>query len=470
MYLLHLPPSQRGDGPLAAGGVSEVGTSKVQGLQVEGTKQAKAFFQTLVFFLMFLILIPSFVSASSRIDAVKAEVTSSETIPAPVATRMETSIEAIASQLLLGKSVDMPASDAAKQAALIREVFDKVLVGYTVTDARVVPGETARVQVTLVPWADRVQTVAVETHVDGMPPEVESMVLQDLAGVEQVFDRALLGLPIEAADWTNGVLKREVNAYLAEHLPEFRADFDVTASPAAQVKLTVYPRVPVVRTVDLSMRSDTMPNVLLLTHRELLKDRVNVLVGVPVAFTERHRAAFERLFADAVDQQPDFAFMRMKTDVALRTGERAEVMARTDSSRYRLRLTGWLDVGRDSSDTHSDEEDLLVRLHAGRRFSRVDELYLLTDVTPQDVEWRWQLGWSRDLGAGTRAGLRYDFKEHRLVYDFGWQIAPDWMFRYEYHDADTRGEGAIRYRIHDFLSVEYACDNEGGWLRFLGNF
>ena len=470
MYLLHLPRSQRGDGPLAAGGVSEVGTSKVQGLQVEGTKQAKAFFQTLVFFLMFLILIPSFVSASSRIDAVKAEVTSSETIPAPVATRMETSIEAIASQLLLGKSVDMPASDAAKQAALIREVFDKVLVGYTVTDARVVPGETARVQVTLVPWADRVQTVAVETHVDGMPPEVESMVLQDLAGVEQVFDRALLGLPIAAADWTNGVLKREVNAYLAEHLPEFRADFDVTASPAAQVKLTVYPRVPVVRTVDLSMRSDTMPNVLLLTHRELLKDRVNVLVGVPVAFTERHRAAFERLFADAVDQQPDFAFMRMKTDVALRTGERAEVMARTDSSRYRLRLTGWLDVGRDSSDTHSDEEDLLVRLHAGRRFSRVDELYLLTDVTPQDVEWRWQLGWSRDLGAGTRAGLRYDFKEHRLVYDFGWQIAPDWMFRYEYHDADTRGEGAIRYRIHDFLSVEYACDNEGGWLRFLGNF
>ena len=144
-------------------------------------------------------------------------------------------------------------------AALIREVFDKVLVGYTVTGAEVVPGETARVQVALVPWADRVQTVNVETHVDGMPPEVESMVRQDLAGVEQVFDHALLGLPIAAADWTNGVLKREVNHYLDEHLPEFRADFDVTADTAAQVKLTVYPRVPVVRTVDLSMRSNTMP-------------------------------------------------------------------------------------------------------------------------------------------------------------------------------------------------------------------
>ena len=423
-----------------------------------------------IVFLMMALLFCTPVEASNRIDSVKATVTSSGVIPAPVATRMETSIEAIASQLLLGKPADMTSADAERNAALIREVFDKVLVGYSVTGAEVVPGKTARVQVALVPWADRVQTVNVETHVDGMPPEVESMVRQDLAGVEQVFDHALLGLPIAAADWTNGVLKREVNHYLDEHLPEFRADFDVTADTAAQVKLTVYPRVPVVRTVDLSMRSDTMPNVLLLTHRELLKDRVNLLVGVPVAFTERHRAAFEQLFADAVDQQADFHAMRMKTDVTLMTGERAEVMARSDSSRYRLRLTGWLDVGRDSSATHSDEEDLLVRLHAGRRLSRVDELYLLTDVTPQDVEWRWQLGWSRDLGYGTLAGLRYDFKEHRLVYDFGWQIAPDWSFRYEYHDADTRGEGAIRYRIHDFLSVEYACDSEGGWLRFLGNF
>ena len=420
--------------------------------------------------LLFASCVPWQAEAAGRITAVAADVTAADAVPAPVAARMASSIDAIAEQLLLGKSAAMSTDEAARNAAIIQEVFDKVLVGYTVTGVTVEPGETAAVHVALAPWNDRVERVTVTVAVDGMAPEVESLVRQDLAGVEQVFDRALLGLPIAAADWTNGVLKREVNAYLDAHLPEFRADFDVTADTDAQVTLTVYPRLPVVRTVDLSMRSDTMPNMMLLTHRELMKDKVNLLVGVPVAFTERHRAAFEQLFADAVDQQPDFTFMRMKTDVTLRTGERAEVMARTDSSRYRLRLTGWLDVGRDSSATHSDEEDLLVRLHAGRRFSRVDELYLLTDVTPQDVEWRWQLGWSRDLGYDTRAGLRYDFKEHRPVYDFGWQIAPDWYLRYEYHNAGGYGEGAIRYRIHDFLSVEYACDNEGGWLRFLGNF
>ena len=426
----------------------------------------------LVFFVFFVTLLCFCVTteASNRITSVQATVTSSSAIPVPVAARMESSIDAIAEQLLLGKSAAMSAGDAAKQAAIIQEVFDKVLVGYTVMGVAVTPGETANVAVSLAPWNDRVERVNVTVNVDGMAPEVEALVRQDLAGVEQVFDQALLGLPIAAADWTNGVLKREVNAYLAERLPEFRADFDVTADTDARVTLTVYPRLPVVRTVDLSVRSDTMPNVMLLTHRELMKDKADLLVGVPVAFTERHRAAFEQLLAGAVDQQSDFRALRMKTEVAITTGERASVMARSDSDRYRLRLMGWLDVGRSESKVHSNEDDLVGQLHAGVRLDAVDELYTKLEVAPQNVDWRFQLGWRRDLGWGTAAGLRYDFKDDRPIYDFDWRIAPDWSARYEYRPADSRGEGALRYRLHDFLSLEYAVDSEDSWLRVIGFF
>ena len=347
--------------------------------------------------LLFASCVPWQAEAAGRITAVAADVTAADAVPAPVAARMASSIDAIAEQLLLGKSAAMSTDEAARNAAIIQEVFDKVLVGYTVTGVTVEPGETAAVHVALAPWNDRVERVTVTVAVDGMPPEVEALVRQDLAGVEQVFDRALLGLPIAAADWTNGVLKREVNAYLDAHLPEFRADFDVTADTDAQVTLTVYPRLPVVRTVDLSMRSDTMPNMMLLTHRELMKDQVNLLVGVPVAFTERHRAAFEQLFADAIDVRPDFRALRMKTHVTITTGERAAVMARSDSDRYRVRATGWVDIGRQEGATHSNEDDLVGQLHAGVRFDAVDELYTRLEVTPQDIDWRFQLGWMRDL-------------------------------------------------------------------------
>lgn len=408
--------------------------------------------------------------AASRIDAVRAEVHAPGALPPPVASRMETSIEAIAGQLLVGKPAAMDGAQADAAAALIREVFDKVLVGYTVRSVRVTPAAQAQVTVELIPWDDTIESVAVETQVDGMPPEVEQMGRRDLAGIEQVFDRSLIGLPVAAADWTNGVLKREVNAYLAAHLPEFRADFDVTADTAARVVLTVYPRVPVVRTVDLSMRSDTLPNMLLLTHRELMRERVNMLVGVPVAFTERHRAEFEALFAASLDEQPDFRHQRMRTTIALAPGERAAVMSRSDSLRYRLRLTGWLDIGRSAGETHSAKDDLLIRLHAGRMLTPRDELFGLLDVTPQDVAWRWQMGWHHALGRGLQAGPRYDCKDKRLVWDAAWQLARDWLLRYEYHEAGRRGEGALRYRLHDFLSVEYALDDAGGWLRLIGNF
>ena len=64
-------------------------------------------------------------------------------------------------------------------------------------------------------------------HVEGMPPEVERLVREDLADVSAVFSDALYGLPVAATDWTNGVLKHHLEAYLAEHLPEFRGDFEV---------------------------------------------------------------------------------------------------------------------------------------------------------------------------------------------------------------------------------------------------
>ena len=72
----------------------------------------------------------------------------------------------------------------------------------------VFPGEETRVEVRLLPWADVIRRVAVETTVEGMSPEVEAMARRDLAAVEKVFEESLLGLPVAASDWTNGVLKR----------------------------------------------------------------------------------------------------------------------------------------------------------------------------------------------------------------------------------------------------------------------
>ncbi|HBQ30631.1 MAG TPA: acylphosphatase, partial [Mitsuokella multacida] len=157
--------------------------------------------------------------AAGRVEAVAAHVTASEGLPPLVQQRMERSVQVIAEQLLLGMPADSSAADAAAQSEVIRQVFDKVLVGYTVRGVSLRLGDTADVTVELMPWSDQIRTISVETSVEGMPPEVERLVRQDLADVGSVFSDALYGLPVAAADWTNGVLKHHLETYLASHLP-----------------------------------------------------------------------------------------------------------------------------------------------------------------------------------------------------------------------------------------------------------
>ena len=425
----------------------------------------------LAMFCSFLCMVPSVLAAPApRIEQVTAKVTAAGSLPPLVQERMEQSVGAIARQLLEGKTVAETLASRQQQEQLIHEVFDKVLVGYTVKGVVIQPSQTATVAVELYPWADTIQQVDVETSVEGMSPRIEKLVRQDIAGVEQVFQAALTGLPTAASDWTNGVLKHHLNDYLAEHLPEFRADFELDPEQVTKVQLVLYPRLPVVRTVDLSMRSDTVPNFTLLNHRQLVQEKADELVGVPVAFVARHKQELSRQFAEELDCQPDFRVMHMKTQMTLEVAEQLQIMSRSDTSRYRLRLTGWGDAGRKNIDGKAEDENLMLRLHAGSMLSRQDELFLLLDFAPQAVKWRWELGYDRMLSPYTHGQIRYDFTAGDFVLAATQQLAPRWLLRYEYRLDDALGETAVRYKLHDFLSVEYLINRRQKWFRFIGNF
>lgn len=428
----------------------------------------------LVRFLCSLLLLAIFLTGSSTpgeaapIDGVEATVSSELAIPPLVKKRMEESVRIIGEQLLLGHHTET--TDPDKISSVIHEVFDKVLVGYSVEHVDTRLGTDTQVVVRLIPWDEVVRSVQVETTVEGMPPGVEALVREDASGIDAVFREGLIGLPVAATDWTNGVLKKSLNAYMEKKLPEFRADFDVDTDEVARVRVTLYPRLPIVRTTDLSMRSDTVPNFTLLGHRDLLQREVDSLVGVPVAFVLRHRETFERQFAASLDDAPDFRALGMKTAVTLAPAERMEVMSRSDSERLRLRLTGWLDIGRSEGAHHKRKEDLLFQLHGGWMLTSRDELFYVAYLYPQDMNWRTELGYGRSLGTAVRAEARYDFESHGLDGALFYRLAPRWILRYEYQYYNHEHEAALRYDLHDFLGLEYVQGQEGGWLRLIGNF
>lgn len=406
------------------------------------------------------------VQAAETVDDIQVEVRAGNNLPPLVQKRMQASIRAIAEQLMLGQTVADAQLAQAKDAATIQEVFDKVLVGYSVQQVAVQPGVSTLVQVELLPWSDVIQQTEVELTVDGMPPAVERLVRQDMLGVEQVFQQSLDGLPLAATDWTNGVLKRSLQVFMDAHLPEFRADFDMDPAAVTKVHLVVYPRLPVVRTVDLNMRSNTVPNFTLLNHRRLMQEEANQMIGVPVAFLQRHSTAFQQMLAETLDKTADFKAYAMHTKVDLTIGEDVTVMSRSDTTRYRWRLEGWADIHSDK-----DKNDMTrFRMHVGQNLSSMDELFLLSDFYPQNVRWQWYAGYARQILPHTRLEVRYDFTKHYFVVGAEQELSKRWLLRYEYRWEDQQAELALRYKMHDFLSLEYVRDKHDNWLRLISDF
>ena len=422
----------------------------------------------LLIFAAFGCFAHTYAAESSGVEETAAIVVGEREIPSIVRARMERTVAAIAAERMEGRVITTVS--ALEEAEIIGTVFDRLLVGYTVTGVDVRPAQRTEVIIHLAPWADTIQGVHVQMAVEGMPAAVEEIVRADLAGVSTVFSDALVGLPLAATDWATGALKRSLNAYMDEHLPEFRADYDIDVDQTAQVRLTVYPRLPVVRIVDLSMRSDTIPNVTLLTQRRAMETAANRLVGVPVAFVARHCSVFEQQLADSLDGAGGLRRLHLTSQVTITPGERMAVMSRTDTMRYRLRLTGWLDIGRTSENRGWDRRDLHVRLHAGQMLSARDELYAETDAAPEDVRFDWRVGYARELFPHFTGDLRYDLRDDRLSVAGSYALHPRWLVRYEQWTDTGAWEWELRYKMHDFLSVAALADGHDRWLRLIGNF
>ena len=85
-------------------------------------------------------------------------------------------------------------------------------------------------------------------------------------------------------------------------------------------------------------------------------------------------------------------------------------------------------------------------------------------------EWGWDVGYRYTLPSGTSLGLRYDVRDDYVKVDFVQPVSRKWLLRYEYSDREHHNEYGIRYKLHDFLSLEYAMDEHNSWLRFIGYF
>jgi hypothetical protein len=397
------------------------------------------------------------------VEKVTVNIVSNQTPPARIAKRMAASVATVGEQMLVGRSVSEVESGRASYEKLIKEIFDRVLVGYSVQSVALVPDSNAMLTIEIAPWGDVVHEASLELDFGNLSPEVVTLIKKDMGNIGEKVNDVLVGLPIDAVDWAGGVSKIVIRELLAEQLPEFRANIEIIPGARTVVKLSLSPIGQIVQDVHVSLRSHTIPNVLLASVRPILDDTSKTLTGLPVAFLERHRDYFTaKLTASAAERPMAKEYGLMITPV-LNPGVDTEMALMVETDKYNITLEGYLDMGGRTQDNTS------VRLHAGKIIGKRDEVFMEVNFIPSTVAWEFTPGWGHAIGSSTTAGIKYSLSEKRDVLWLHQEISRNWMVRLERTPENGRNEFALRYKLHDFLSAEYVFRKENKWLRLIGS-
>ena len=324
------------------------------------------------------------------------------------------------------------------------------------------PGPTAQIQISLVPWGDTVREVSVNVDYSGVSAEAVPLVQADMGHLTEDIKGALIGLPVDSVDWASGVARDLIRELLRQKLPEFHFSLDVEAGRQTQVRLSLFPVGQLVKDSTISLRSGTIPNLLLVSARPNVETQARSMRGLPVDYVIRHMAYFKTKIAQAALTDPVIRQFGLKVAAVITPGADTETVVTVEADTWRMSAEAYLDVGRST-------DNISGKAHVGRTLGKYDEVFLEMKVVPGPMTWEFMPGWGHQFGSDTMAGFRYRTNDQQWVAWLHQGLGGRWSLEAERWPNLDWNEVRLRYKLHDFLSVELVVNNTANWLRLVGH-
>lgn len=376
--------------------------------------------------------------------------------------RMTASMQVVAEQLFLDREAATIAKARQDYERLLGEVGERALTGYKVESIDILVGRTAKVSLKLSPWLDAVGSVRVDLNFSGVDKQTAADLSAKLPGLEEKIRHTLQGASLDSVDWAGGVLRQKIRQEVERNLPEFRASVDLSQTGKTVVaQVIVYPVGEIVQQVKFELFSETVPNILLLQAKKRLRADAETLRGLPVEYLRHHRGELEQKLLEAAFEEKVVGIYDLQPVVTIAPAVDAEVFFRMNAAKYKIWFEGYADLGR-------EEDNLSGRAHVGKYFSDRDEVFAEVSLELEDMDWEFAPGYAHKSGKTTFAYLRR-LSDHENNYRLEYELSPKWRLRAEHFSDSDRNEFGARYRIHEFLSVEYVYSTDKPYLRLVGN-
>lgn len=376
--------------------------------------------------------------------------------------KMSSSMQVVAEQLFLDKDAAQLAEAKPDYTRLLTEIGDRVFTGYELTDVALNIGSKTEVTLFAQPWSSVIYQPEIDLEFSGVEPQTAMILQQRIPQLKAHLEQAISGASVDASDWAGGVLRKMVREQVQHELPEFKAAVDVLQENGRTVvQVVIYPVGQLVRNIKYELRSEAIPNILLMQLKYKYADECDKLRGLPVAYVIRHREEIEQQLTKKLLKEPEVKNYQLQPEVKLTPGADLGVNIMINSDDYRLWFEGYGDIGR-------EKDNLSGKAHIGKFISPRDEIFGEAEVILDDVHWFFGTGYSHHWGKSNWSYIRQmpvGDNDYRLEYS----LSPKWRLRAEHFSGDDRNEFGVRYRIHEFLSAEYVYGGDEFYLRIIGN-
>ena len=376
--------------------------------------------------------------------------------------KMSSSMQVVANQLFIDKDAGAVAAAAADYKRLLAEIGDRVFTGYEIVDVQLEAAPQTQITLLARPWSATISQPVIDLQFSGVEPETAAILAKRMPALRQQLETAISGASVDAGDWAGGVLRRMVRQEVEQALPEFRAAVDVLQErERTLVQVVIYPVGQLVTNIKYELRSEAIPNILLMELKYKYANECDKLRGLPVEYVKHRQKEIEQMLTAKLLAEQAVREFDLQPVVKLEPATNMAVSIMINSDKYKLWFEGYGDIGR-------EKDNLSGKAHVGKFVSPKDEIFGEAEVILDNVDWQFGAGYSRYWGKSVWSYTRR-MPMGDNDYRFEYNLSPKWRLRAEHFSGENRNEFGVRYRIHEFLSAEYVYGGKEFYMRIIGN-
>lgn len=376
--------------------------------------------------------------------------------------KMSASMQVVADQLFLEKDIEYVAAAQDDYVRLLTEIGDRVFTGYELERIDCNLGSSMSITMHAKAWSGVITSPIIDLQFSGVEPKTAKLLEKRVPALRKELYDTINGASYDAGSWAGGVLRKLVRNQVEQTLPEFKAAVDVVQEGNnTLVQVIIYPVGQLVTEIAYELRSEDIPNILLMDLKYEYQAECNKLRGLPVAYVAKHRREIEEQLAEKLASEAIVKQYNLIPIVTINPASEMGISIMLDSKNYKIWFEGYGDVGR-------EKENLSGTAHIGKFISNSGELFGEGRVYLDNVDWRFGLGYTHYWGKSSWT-YQHIMPKGDNNYKLEYELSPKWRLRSEYYSKENRNEFGVRYRIHEFLGLEGVYGDDELYLRVIGN-